>query len=446
MSQDKGCLGLWTATSMVTGNMIGSGIFLLPSALALYGSISIAGWIFSSLGSLTLAYVFANLAKYVRGSGGPYIYTRTAFGELLGFSVAWGYWICIIAANAAIAIALVSYLSVFIPGLKEQGIVTASTTLGLLWLLVAINLKGVKQAGKLQLTTTILKLIPLVFISLFGCFYLNVEHFVPWNLSGSSDISAISASAALTMWAFLGLESANNLYDEVKDPEKNVPKAALMGTVIAATVYILGSIAVMGLIEPDKLAKSSAPFADAAALLWGSWGYYLIGLCAVISCFGTLNGWTLCIGQIPMAAAKDGLFPKMFAEKSRNDVPVKGIVFSTILVSVLVLMNYNESLVSQFTFVILLSTFATVLPYLLCSFAHLYMSISNKTKLAYTPINNMLTLIAILFSCWIILNIGTDTIVLGMFLLLTGLPVFMWMKRKNKSLNAVDNITDENNL
>ncbi|MBL4941996.1 MAG: amino acid permease [Colwellia sp.] len=428
MSVKKSGFGLWTATSMVVGGMIGSGIFLLPSALASFGGISIVGWIFTSVGSLTLAYVFASLSKYVRGSGGSYIYTRAAFGDFMGFSVCWGYWICMIAANAAISIALVSYLSVFIPILKQQSDIAALTTLLFLWSLVWVNLRGLKEVGKLQLVTTILKFIPLFLVALVGCFYLNTDHFVPFNLTEMSSYSAVSAASALTMWSFLGLETANNVAGDVIDPEKNVPKAALLGTGICAFVYILGSISVMGLIEPAVLSKSNAPFADAAAILWGDWGYYFIGVCAVVSCLGALNCWTLCLGQVPMAASRDGLFPKVFGEKSKRKVPAKGIIISTLLVSGLVLMNFNESLVDQFTLVILLSTFATVIPYLLCTLAHFTMSLKNRNPLGLTPFSAVITTIATLFSIWIIANLGTETIVMGFILLIAGIPVFFFTK------------------
>lgn len=433
MQQDnKQALGFWTATSLVTGNMIGSGIFLVPASLALYGGISIIGWLCSVVGALALAYVFANLARTIKGSGGPYVYTRHGFGDLVGFLVAWGYWLSIIAANAAIAIALVSYLSVFIPQLATQGPISAAVTLGFIWLLAGVNIRGVKQAGRVQLTTTILKVLPLLAIATVGLFYLEPTHFEPWNLSEESSFSAVSATAALTMWAFLGMESATIAAGEVKNPQKNVPRAALLGTFIAAAIYIPGSIAVMGLIEPSQLAQSSAPFADAAKILWGDWGYYIVGLGAVISCFGALNGWTLCVGQVPMAAAKDKLFPKSFGETSATGTPAKGIIISTVLVSILVLMNYNQSLVDQFTFVILLSTLTAVLPYLLCSLTHLKMFLRNPNKPPLAPLNIMTTFIAIIFSGWIIVATGLETNLWGCGLLLAGLPVYGWIKRQSR--------------
>lgn len=421
-------LGFWTATSLVTGNMIGSGIYLLPASLAAYGGISIYGWLFSALGSLALAFVFASLARRIRGSGGPYIYTRSVFGKLPGFIVAWGYWISIIATNAAVAVALVSYLSVFFPVLKQQGAVTAAVALFFIWLLVATNIRGVKQAGRVQLSTTILKILPLLAIAIVGLYYLEPAHFQPWNLSTDSDFSAVFATAIMTMWAFLGLESANIPADEVSDPSKNVPRAAVLGTLIAAAVYIPSTVAVMGLISPDKLAVSSAPFAEAAALMWGDWGYYLVGLGAVISCFGTLNGWTLCIGQIPMAAAKDGLFPQYFSQRNNKGSPAKGIILSSVLVSALVMMNYQEQLVEQFTFIILLATLATLLPYLLCSIAQLVLYYRLRATQPLSVYKLLITLGAMFFSIWMIAHAGRETIVWGVILLFAGLPVYFLCK------------------
>jgi APA family basic amino acid/polyamine antiporter len=385
---------------------------------------------------LALAFVFASLARRIRGSGGPYIYTRSVFGDIPGFVVAWGYWISIIATNAAVAVALVSYLSVFFPVLKQQGAVTALTALFFIWMLVAINIRGLKHGGRVQLSTTILKILPLLGIAVVGLFYLEPAHFEPWNLSSNSDFSAVSATAIMTMWAFLGMESANIPAAEVSNPSKNVPRAAILGTLIAAAVYIPSTVAVMGLISPDKLAISSAPFAEAAALLWGDWGYYLVGIGAVISCFGTLNGWTLCAGQIPLAAANDDLFPKYFARLNAKGTPATGIILSSVLVSALIMMNYQEQLVSQFTFIILLATLAALLPYLLCSLAQLVLYFRLRETHPTSVYKLLITLFALLFSLWMMLNAGTEVILWGLALLFAGLPVYVLCKRAKASAHV----------
>ena len=422
-------LGFWTATSLVTGNMIGSGIFLLPSALATFGGISIIGWLCSAAGAMTVALVFAGLAKQVRGSGGPYVYTRAAFGDLPGFLVAWGYWISCIAGNAAIAIALVGYLSVFWPVLAEQAALASVATIVLLWLLVVVNIRGLKEAGHVQLVTTVLKLLPLTLIGAAGLFFLEPANFEPFNLSDQSDFSAITATAALTLWAFLGLESANIPASQVQDAEKNVPRAAIAGTLLATLVYIPSTVAVMGLVEPGALAASAAPYADAAASLWGNWGYYMVAAGAVVSCFGALNGWTLCVGQVPLAAAEDGLFPASFKKLTRFGTPAVGIIISTVLVSGLVIMNYNQSLVDQFTFVILLATLTTLLPYLLCALGRIVIAVGTGDKSVLTPVDVVVSLLATLFSVWAIIGSGMETIAWGGVLLLLGLPVYGWIVR-----------------
>ena len=408
--------------------MIGSGIFLLPASLAAYGGISLAGWLLSATGAVLIALVFAGLARQVAGSGGPYVYSRAAFGSLTGFLIGWGYWISMVAGNAAIAIALVGYLSVFFPALDRQPMLATGTALALIWLLVGINVLGIRIAGRVQLVTTVLKLLPLIGIGAVGIFYLNPAHFSPWNLSGDSTVSAVTATAALTFWAFMGMECANIPAEEVQDPERTVPRAAIGGTLLAALVYIPSFIAVLGLVEPAALATSAAPYADAARLLWGEWAYYLIGGGAVIACFGALNGWTLCVGQIPLAAAKDGLFPGSFARLSRFGTPAAGLSISTVLVSALVIMNYSEGLVSQFTFVVLLATLSALLPYLVCALARIVLAARQADPGTVSHLDLAVAAAGAVFACWAIIGTGMEAIGWGLVLLVCGLPVYAWMR------------------
>ena len=300
----KKALGFWSATSMVAGNMIGSGMFLLPAALATFGGISIIGWIFSAVGSIFLALVFAGLARQIRGSGGPYLYTQAGFGDAPGFLVAWGYWISIIATNAAIAIALVSYLSAFWPTIASQNLLSTVVTLVFVWSLVIVNVRGVRLAGRVQLGTTILKILPLIAVGAFGLFSLDPSNFQPFNLSNQSNFSALTATASLTMWAFLGMESANIPAAEVENATSTVPRAAVAGTCIAALVYIPSTVAVMGLISPDQLVLSNAPFAEAAASLCDATGQPT--LLANNQDVGRPVGF---IPASPGGTAESGLFP-----------------------------------------------------------------------------------------------------------------------------------------
>jgi APA family basic amino acid/polyamine antiporter len=417
------------ATALVTGNMIGSGIFLLPASLAHYGGISLVGWTVSAIGAVAIALVFAALSRQVRGSGGPYAYTRAAFGDLPGFLVGWGYWISMIAGNAAIAIAFVGYLVPFAPFLGRTPVAATAAALAAIWLLALVNVAGVRGAGRVQLATTLLKLIPLIAVGLLGVVFLEPGHFEPWNLSGESGLSAVTATAALTFWAFMGMECANIPADEVEDPERTVPRAAIGGTLLAAAVYIPSTIGVMGVIAPAQLSVSTAPYADAAGVLFGSWAYYAVALGAAVACFGALNGWTLCLGQIPLAAARDDLFPAPFGRVSTRGTPAWGIVVSTLLVSVLVLMNYSAGLVEQFTFVILLATLSALLPYLACALARMSL-LRRSGDRNFLPAKLTVAAVATAFSVWAIVGTGAEAMAWGSALLATALPVFLLLRRQ----------------
>ena len=206
---EKNKLGLWTSTSLVIGNMIGAGIFLMPAAMASFGSIGLLGWVFSAIGSFFLAKVFSNLSKLLpHATGGPYAYTRDGLGDFIGFLVAWGYYLAVACANAAITISFVSALSTFFPILGSSSVIAVITGLCSIWLLAYINTLGVVTGGKLQLVTTILKVLPLLLVAIGGLFFIKTANFKPFNASGTGIVSALQATATMTMFAFIGIESA----------------------------------------------------------------------------------------------------------------------------------------------------------------------------------------------------------------------------------------------
>ena len=433
-NSDSKKIGLWVAVSLVVGNMIGAGVFTVPSALASFGSISFFGWLISSIGALFLALVFSNLSKMIfSANGGPYIYTAEGIGSFAGFLVAWGYWISVWVTNAAISVSFVGYLSVFIPSIAKTPVTLAISALTAIWFLVWVNSRGIKTAGKMQLVTTILKLVPLFIVSVGGLFFINFEYFVPMNLSGESNWAALAATTTITFFAFLGVEAATIPAAQVKDPKKNVSKATLIGTLVVITVYILGSMSVMGIIPPETLTKSSAPFADAAAIMWGENARYLVASGATISTFGALNGWILIQGQIPAAIAVDGLFPKIFAKNNTKGVPALGIVIGSVLSSILMLMNYAKGFVEIFTFFVVLSTLLTLLSYLLSTASYVVLAQKIKGKHLMNPMRWVTASIAFGFSIWAVVGSGMEVVYYGFIMLMLGLPLFVWMKIKVKS-------------
>ena len=336
-------IGLLTTTSLVIGNMIAAGVFLLPAALATYGGIGLLGWVGSSAGAIALAILFSNLSKLIPNAvGGPYAFTRTGLGDFAAFLVAWGYWISIWSTNAAIAVTFVSYSTVFFPVLATNSLLSVATGLSAIWLLTWVNTLGVKEAGAVQTITTFLKLVPLLLVSVVGLFYVHIENFSPFNISGTSNFSAITATTTLTLFAFLGLESATIPSGNIHEPEKTIPRATMIGTIITILVYVLGSAVVMGMIPAHELRNSNAPFSDAAALIWGDGARNWVALGAIASTLGALNGWILLQGQMPMAAARDNLFPVIFKRENKKGTPAIGIVISSVLISALMMMNFTK--------------------------------------------------------------------------------------------------------
>lgn len=430
MTKPTDKIGLVASTALVVGNMIGSGIFLLPATLAVYGGISLFGWVGSSLGAIALALLFSRLSKLIPNApGGPYAYTRSALGDFPAFLVAWGYWISIWCTNAAIAVTFVSYLTVFFPSLAHNPLLSIITGLSAVWFLTWINTRGVKEASRVQVITTILKLTPLLVIALVGLFYIDVHNFTPLNVSADSDFSAITATATLTLFAFLGLESATVPAGNIRDPEKTISQATIIGTLITIFVYVIGSAVVIGMIPSAELKESHAPFADAAALIWGDSARYWVAAGAIISTFGALNGWILLQGQMPMAAARDRLFPEIFKKENNKGTPSLGIIISSVLISALMMMNFTKGLTDTFTFMILLTTVAVLVPYLFSAASYGVMMLQNKLWKKNHVSQILLAIIAFLFSLWAVAGSGKETVYWGFLAILSGLPFYVWMKR-----------------
>jgi APA family basic amino acid/polyamine antiporter len=423
-------LGFWMATALVVGNIIGSGVYLLPASLAPYGANSLVGWLFTAIGALLLAAVFAALSRAFPKDGGPYVYTRAAFGELAGFVVAWGYWVSVWVGNAAIATGAVSYTSAMAPWIARRPGASAVVTIAVVWLLTLVNCWGVRAAGWVQAVTTVLKLLPLLAVALVGGFYVTPESLasfaaVPLTLDGTT------AAATLALWALLGLESATVPADKVEDPGRTIPRATMLGTVVTALVCTLACCMVLLVVPAPQLAASNAPFADAARLFWGEGSATLVALFAAISAYGALNGWILLQGELPFAMARDGVFPRAFARESARRTPVFALVTTSGLVTLLILANFHGSMARVFTFMILLATSANLVAYLVCSLALLVLMRRGGLGEARrgTPGLAVAGALGALYSLWAIGGAGKEATAWGAALLVAGLPVYALTKR-----------------
>lgn len=362
-------IGLAPAIFMVAGNMMGSGVFMLPANLAGIGSIAILGWLVTVVGSIALALVFAKHASLDPAAGGPYAYTRKAFGDYMGYQTNLVYWLANVVGNVGLAVAGLGYLSTFFPALKDP-LVMALSQITIIWLLTYANMLGPKVVGRIQSFTTTLTLFPILGVALLGWFWFNADTFTAaWNVSGESSMTAIGMTLNFTLWAFIGVESASVSAAVVKNPARNVPIATVTGVILAAVCYILSSSAIMGIIPNKELIASSAPFADAVRIALGPTAANLVALCAAIGCLGSLGGWTLLVGQTAQAAADDGLFGKVFAKVNAKGVPSAGLAIVAGLMTLQVLATASPTASEQFGKIASIAVILTLLPYIYSSVA-----------------------------------------------------------------------------
>ena len=419
----KPAMGFWKCWSMAVGVMVGAGVFLLPASLAPYGSVSFFGWLLTSAGAVVIALILGRLAARTDRTGGPYAYAHDAFGDLVGFLIAWGYWLGVVFATTAIAVGFAGYAGAVIPALGANVAVQACVAAALIVLLTVVNVRGVAGAATTQLTMTLLKIIPLIVIVLVGLFAGSTDNIPPFNTSGQSVGAALAATALLTMWAFLGLEAAVIPAGDVVDPKRTMPRAVVAGTVFTAVLYIAATAAVMVLVPVEQLASSTAPSSDAAAPL-GPLGGPMIAIGALISTAGAANGNILVSGQVPMAVALDGLAPKALARRNAGHAPATALWISSALSVLLIVLNYRAGLVAAFTFLITMSTLGTLLPYLVSALAEFKQSWRSARGWA------AVALIAVLCALIAMIGAGVKTLLWGLLLLAAGLPVFYFGRRK----------------
>lgn len=404
------------------GSMIGSGVFLLPASLAPFGGVSLLGWLVSAAGALALALVFARLAQFNPLTGGPYAFTRQAYGDLAGFLVAWGYWISTWCTNAALAVAGVGYLDPFFPSIVRDPPRAATLAVAIVWLLTAVNVLGVRSAGRLQLVTTALKILPLVVVGVAGIFAFDPSAFTVTGSAREIGKGAM-ATATLTLWAFLGLECATIPAGRTADAARTIPRATIVGTLLTAIIYIVATVGVMSLLDLSQLGKSTAPFADAARQLAGDGAAALVAVGAAISCFGALNGWVLVVGQLPLAVAQEGLFPRAFARLSSRGTPAFAMIVAACLSTGLVAMNYSRGLVDLFTFIILLSTLSTLVPYTFCSLAGIILHRRDQ-RMPWSNGALVVSSFAFAYALFAIGGAGAEVVFWGFLLLMAGLPLY----------------------
>jgi APA family basic amino acid/polyamine antiporter len=417
MSTTTKKMGFWQCWGMSVGVMIGSGIFLLPTVLAPYGWISLLGWLLTCSGTIVLSLVLARLAGTTDHAGGPYAYVKESFGDLAGFLIGWGYWVGVVFGVTAIAVGFAGYMGSVFPIFAANSLTQALVAAAGIGVLTWVNVKGVSEAATVQLVMTILKIIPLIVIIGLGIIYGDIDNFPAFNPQGLPVTEALASTALLTMWAFIGIEAAVIATDDVENPKKTIPIAVVSAAVTVSCLYVGASIAIMFLVPSDVLALSESPFVDAASHM-GTGGALLIGIGALISTAGALNGNIFVMGQMAMAVAADGLAPAVIAKKNRGGAPAGVLIVSSVFSTALLVLNFTEGLVGAFSFLISMSTLSILAPYGLSAVAEFKRSWRSAKGWAGVALLSVIyTLIAAAGSGWHVFFLG-----LGLFLL--GIPLY----------------------
>jgi putrescine:ornithine antiporter len=412
-------------TFIVAVNMMGSGIIMLPTNMAQVGAISLLSWVVTALGSLALAYGFAQAGLLNSRAGGMAAYAEDAYGKDGYFQVFFLYFISLAIANVAVASSAVGYLAAFFPWLSSTPVATTIGVIALLWLTTVANFGGPGLTGRIGAVTVWGVILPVGFLSIAGWAWFSGETFrAAWNPQGLSLVEGMGSSISLTLWAFLGLESAAQASGAVENPKRNVPLACMFGTVGAAIIYILSTTVIQGIVPNPDLAKSTGPFGLAYAQMFNPTVGSIVMALAVMACLGSLLGWQFTLAQTGRAAADDGMFPSLFSKANRLGAPIAGMIVMGVVQSLMALSTISPNLSEQFSALVNLAVVTNVVPYLIAlSALPLMMQAANVDRTKYRR-NVAIAVVAMLYSVYVIYASGKDAVFGGM--LVWALAFLIW--------------------
>ena len=425
MSQPKKKMKLVQLTFIVAVNMMGSGIIMLPTNMAKVGAISLLSWIVTAVGSMALAYGFAQAGIFNQRPGGLAAYAEDAYGKDGYFQAFFLYFLSLAIGNVAIAISAVGYLATFFPGMSATPIATCVSVIALLWLTTVANFGGPGITGRIGSITVWGVIIPVGSLSIIGWFWFSSDTFAQaWNPQGLSIGEGMGSSIALTLWAFLGMESAAQNSDAVENPKRDVPLACLFGTLGAAFVYVLSTAVIQGIVPNAELAASTGPFGLAFAKMFSPTVGSIIMALAIAACVGSLLGWQFTLSSTAKSAAEGNMFPKAFAKVNSLGAPITGMIILGVLQTLLALSTISPSLSEQFGALVNLAVVTNVIPYILAlSALPVMMKAANVASGVYTR-NMVITVVAMLYSVYALYASGGDAVMGGM--LVMGLTYIIW--------------------
>ena len=411
-------MSMMQLTVVVAVNMMGSGIIMLPTNMAQVGAISLLSWIVTALGSMAIAYGFAQAGVFNQRRGGMAAYAEDAFGKDGYFVTFLLYFFSLAIGNVAIAISAVGYLAGFFPAMSATPIATCISVIALIWLTTVANFGGPSITGKIGSVTVWGVIIPVAGLSIIGWIWFKGGIFMEaWNPKGMTLGAGMGSSIALTLWAFLGMESAAQNSDAVENPKRDVPLACMFGTLAAAVIYVLSTTVIQGIVPNAELAKSTGPFALAYAKMFNPTIGSIIMALAVMACLGSLLGWQFTIAQTAKAAAEDRLFPAVFSKVNRMGAPLAGMVVMGIVQTAMALSTISPTLSEQFSALVNLAVVTNVIPYII-SLSALFVMMKNAgvADAAYKR-TAVIAVVAMLYSTYAIYASGKDAVLGGTIVL-----------------------------
>ncbi len=424
-------LGFVMCVALVVGNMIGTGIFQLPRDLAPLGWNSVFGWLATIAGTLCVLLVLLRLGRGRADSCAPYSYPAAAFGKATGFVVAWSYWISCWVSFAVLAVAVVQNLAFVWPGLAAPGIAMPAS-LAILWLFTFINCLGVREAGTVQVVTAGLKLLPLAGVILVALWLLLRGEAAPVDYASVPlDAASINSAATLALFAMLSFESAMCVGDRAENPERNVPRATMIGTLLAGFIYLLCASAVTLLLPQEALAGSSSPF----ALFFSSFVSPAVGgivaIFVAIAALGALNGIILVSAEMPLALAREGLLPAWVARSNRREIPYRLHLISSGLATLLVIANFTQSMAELFRFMLLVTTSVSLLFYLAGILAALWLRLRGRIEFSAGFV--AIALVALAYCLWAFYGAGWRESLWSLGMTAVAIPVYLIMRAVSRS-------------
>lgn len=434
LTKRKRKLGFAMCVALVVGNMVGSGVFLLPASLAPLGWNSVYGWLATLAGTLCLTVVLSRLARDLGGGSGPFTYPCAAFGPGAGFVIAWSYWITTWVTNAALALAVIANLSVLWPSVAAAAVAPA-VAVALIWLLVIVNCLGVRVAGDTQLVTTLLKLIPLFAAIAVAAWAISTGRVsLPAHDAVPVGLGAINAAATLALFPMLGFESAMAAGDRVEDPKRTIPRATLLGTAIVGIIYLLSCSAVTMLLPVASVTGSNSPFASFFSELISPEAGALVALFAAVAALGALNGFTLLQGELLLGPARNGMFPAWFAAENRFESPYRMHLLSSGLATMLVLVNYTRGLAGLFQFMVLVTTSTTIIFYLAGTLAG--MKLVREHRIGASRGFTAIAVAGLVYSLWAFYGAGIEASLWSLAMTAVGVPIYFVMRAATRSSRA----------